>query len=75
MTTISWVRCGHILAELSTDERVALQAIAGGEVRSIPASLLDKLTSQRLVKFDGQAWVLTDDGHVVAYWFDVVRHQ
>jgi hypothetical protein len=61
--------------ELSSDERVGLQAIAGGQVRWIPASLFKKLASQQLVKFDGQAWVLTDDGHVVAYWADVVRNQ
>ena len=75
MTTVSWTHCGHILAELSGEERVALKAIARGKFRSIPAPLLEKLRYQHLLTFDGQAWVLTDNGRVVAYWSDVVRHQ
>jgi hypothetical protein len=75
LTTISWTYCGHILAELSCEERVGLRAIAGGQRLSMPAPLLEKLKSKLLVKFDGQAWVLTDDGQVVAYWSDIVRAQ
>ena len=75
MATVSWTHCGHILAELSGEERVALKAIAHGKFRSIPAPLLEKLRSQQLLVFDGQAWVLTDNGRVVAYWSDVKRDQ
>jgi hypothetical protein len=64
-----------MLDRLSSEERVALKAIARGKFRSIPPPLLERLRSQHLLTFDGQAWVLTDNGRVVAYWSDVVRHQ
>jgi hypothetical protein len=61
--------------ELSGDERLGLKTVAVGQFRSLPATVLEQLKLQQLIRFDGEAWVLTDDGHVVAYWSEALEVQ
>ena len=68
MSGISWIQCSQILAELSGEERRAVKRVAAGKLRAIPAPLMNKLRSQRLVEFDGRTWVLTDEGRVISFW-------
>ena len=68
MPGISWIQRSQILAELSGEERRAIKRVAAGTLRSIPAPLMNKLRSQRLVQFDGGTWVLTDEGRVISFW-------
>ena len=75
MTTTSWIRCNLMLGDLSSNERLGLKALADGQVCSFPATVMEKLKSQKLVKFERGTWVLTDDGQVVAFWSDRLHDQ
>jgi hypothetical protein len=75
MTTTSWIRCNLILADLSSNERRGLKALANGQVCSFTSPVMEKLKSQQLVKFERGTWVLTDDGQVVAFWSDRLHGQ
>ena len=68
MPAVSWSRCSQVLAELTTDERAGLRAMATANSRALPAQVFAKLKAERLVQYDGKEWTLTDDGRAVAFW-------
>jgi hypothetical protein len=65
-TSVTWDRYSLVWADLSEAERLALRAIWGEVNEAVAPSVLTSLHELALIKFDGNRWVLTDEGSVVA---------